>query len=174
VKLLRLRTSSPVAGQSSQSSKSRSRRGWLDVWTGGRACGSRKAERRAASATVPRPETERWTAAPTTVMERRWLVTPDAGTRSRGVTERPSGGWTRLKGLRLSATVSPKFFLLYHFFPYFSPLFFHLPQRFPLNTPLYPTTTIKYHFLYQLSIFYLLIITRGPTTQCLGWWTVIR
>jgi hypothetical protein len=51
--------------------------------------------------------------------------------------------------LRLSATVTPKFFPLYHLFP----LFFHLPQRFPLNTPLYPTTTIKYHFLYQLSIF---------------------
>jgi hypothetical protein len=136
--------------------------------------------------------------------------------------------------LRLSATVTPKFFPLYHFSPIF-PLFFHLPQRFPLNTPpiphyhykisfsiptinflstnnyswthntvfrvmnsdtldlggeirgptcrgrcrgtaaaircslpLYPTTTIKYHFLYQLSIFYLLTITRGPTTQCLG------
>jgi hypothetical protein len=54
------------------------------------------------------------------------------------------------------------------------PLFFHLPQRFPLNTPLYPTTTIKYHFLYQLLIFYLLTITRGITAQCLGWWTVIR
>jgi hypothetical protein len=37
--------------------------------------------------------------------------------------------------LRLSATVTSKFFLLYHFFPLFSPLFFHLPQRFPLNTP---------------------------------------
>jgi hypothetical protein len=55
--------------------------------------------------------------------------------------------------LRLSATVTPKFFLLYHFSPLLFPLFFHLPQRFPLNTPLYPRTTIKYHFLYQLSIF---------------------
>jgi hypothetical protein len=59
------------------------------------------------------------------------------------------------------------FFPLYHFSPLFFPLFFHLPQRFPLNTPRYPTTTIKYHFLYQLSIFYLLTITRGSTTQCL-------
>jgi hypothetical protein len=47
---------------------------------------------------------------------------------------------------RLSATVTPKFFPLYHFSPLFSPLFFHLPQRFPLNTPLYPTTTIKISF----------------------------
>jgi hypothetical protein len=70
--------------------------------------------------------------------------------------------------LRLSAIVTPKFFPLYHFSLLFSPLFFHLPQRFPLNTPLYPTTIIKYHFLYQLSIFYLLTITRGPTAQCLG------
>jgi hypothetical protein len=69
--------------------------------------------------------------------------------------------------LKLFATVIPKFFPLYHFSPYF-PLFLHLPQRFPLNTPIYPTTTINYHFLYQLSIFYLLTITRGPTTQCLG------
>jgi hypothetical protein len=50
--------------------------------------------------------------------------------------------------VRLSATVTPKFFSLYHFSPIFSPLFFHLPQRFPLNSPLYPTTTIKYHFFY--------------------------
>jgi hypothetical protein len=55
--------------------------------------------------------------------------------------------------IRLSATVTSKFFSLYHFFSIFSPIFFHLLQRFPLNTPLYPTTTIKYHFLYQLSIF---------------------
>jgi hypothetical protein len=75
---------------------------------------------------------------------------------------------TELAWLRLSATVTPKFFPLYHFSPLFFSLFFHLPQRFPLNTPLYPTTTIKYHFLYQLSIFYLLTITRGSTAQCLG------
>jgi hypothetical protein len=35
------------------------------------------------------------------------------------------------EGFRLSATVAPKFFPLYHFFPLFVPLFFHLPQRFP-------------------------------------------
>jgi hypothetical protein len=74
----------------------------------------------------------------------------------------------RREALRLSATVTPKLFPLYHFFTLFFLLFFHLPQRFSLNTPLYPTTTIKYHFLYQLLIFYLLIITRGPTAQCLG------
>jgi hypothetical protein len=47
--------------------------------------------------------------------------------------------------LRLSATVLPKFLPLYHFlhhiinisFPKFSS-----PQQFPLNSPLYPTTTI--------------------------------
>jgi hypothetical protein len=59
-------------------------------------------------------------------------------------------GYCNCKAIR---TVTPKYFPLYHFFSLFSPLFFHLPQRFPLNTPLYPTTTIKYHFLYQLSIF---------------------
>jgi hypothetical protein len=53
-----------------------------------------------------------------------------------------------LVGIRLSAIVISKFFPLYHFSPLFSPLFFHLPQRFPLNTPLYPTTIIKYYFLY--------------------------
>jgi hypothetical protein len=44
--------------------------------------------------------------------------------------------------VRLSATVTSKFFLLYHFFPLFSPLFFHLPQRFPLNTP----PILHYHY----------------------------
>jgi hypothetical protein len=58
----------------------------------GRLSGERM--RHAASAVVPRPETERWITAPTTVMERRWLVVPEAGTHScsRGVAERPSGG----------------------------------------------------------------------------------
>jgi hypothetical protein len=50
--------------------------------------------------------------------------------------------------LRLSATVTPKFFLLYHFFPLFSPLFFHLSQRFPLNTPPIP----HYHYKISFSI----------------------
>jgi hypothetical protein len=46
--------------------------------------------------------------------------------------------------LRLSATVTPKFF------PYitFPPLFFHLPQRFPLNTPPIP----HYHYKISFSI----------------------
>jgi hypothetical protein len=55
-----------------------------------------------------------------------------------------SGSYT----LRLSATVTPKFFPLYHFFPIFSPLFFHLPQRFPLNTPPIP----HYHYKISFSI----------------------
>jgi hypothetical protein len=50
--------------------------------------------------------------------------------------------------------------------PLSSPIFSSLAAV-PLNTPIYPTTTIKYHFLYQLSIFYLLTITRGPTAHCL-------
>jgi hypothetical protein len=66
------------------------------------------------------------------------------------------------RAFRLSTTVTSKFFPLYHFFPLFSPLFFHLPQRFPLNTPPIP------HYHFKLSIFYLLTITRGPTAQCLG------
>jgi hypothetical protein len=49
------------------------------------------------------------------------------------------------KSLRLSATVTPKFFPLYHFFPLFSPLFFHLPQRVPLNIP-------HYHYKISFSI----------------------
>ena len=50
-------------------------------------------------------------------------------------------GGTAEHSLRLSATVTPKFFPLYHFFP----LFFHLPQRFPLNTPPIP------HYNYKIS-----------------------
>jgi hypothetical protein len=50
--------------------------------------------------------------------------------------------------MRLSATVNPKFFPLYHFSPLFSPLFFHLPQRFPLNTPPVP----HYHYKILFSI----------------------
>jgi hypothetical protein len=48
--------------------------------------------------------------------------------------------------IRLSAIVTPKFFPLYHFFPYF-PIFFHLPQRFPLNTLPIP------HYHYKISFF---------------------
>jgi hypothetical protein len=36
----------------------------------------------------------------------------------------------------------------------FHPLFFHLPQRFLLNTPPISHYTIKYHFLYILFIYY--------------------
>jgi hypothetical protein len=50
--------------------------------------------------------------------------------------------------VRLSATVTPKFFPLYHFFPLFFLLFFHLPQRFPLNTPPIP----HYHYKISFSI----------------------
>jgi hypothetical protein len=61
------------------------------------------------------------------------------------------GAWDRMgtrgEGLRLSATVTPKFFPLYHFSPLFSPLFFHLPQRFPLNTPSIP------HYHYKISFY---------------------
>jgi hypothetical protein len=42
------------------------------------------------------------------------------------------------EGLSLSAIVTPKIFPLYHFFLLFFPLFSHLPQRFPLNTPYTP------------------------------------
>jgi hypothetical protein len=47
----------------------------------------------------------------------------------------------KFRTLRLSATVTSKFSPLYHFFP----LFFHLPQRFPLNTPPIP------HYNYKIS-----------------------
>jgi hypothetical protein len=50
--------------------------------------------------------------------------------------------------LRLSATATSKFFSLYHFFPLFSPLFFHLPQRFHLNNPPIP----HYHYKISFSI----------------------
>jgi hypothetical protein len=49
--------------------------------------------------------------------------------------------------VRLSAIVTPKFFPLYHFPPYF-PLFFHLSQRFPLNTSPIP----YYHYKISFSI----------------------
>jgi hypothetical protein len=39
--------------------------------------------------------------------------------------------WKPIASVKLSATVTPKFFPLYHFFPLFPPLFFYLPQRFP-------------------------------------------
>jgi hypothetical protein len=53
-----------------------------------------------------------------------------------------------LLAFRLFASVTPKFFLLYHFFIIsltFHPLYFHLPQRFPLNTPPIP------HYNYKIS-----------------------
>jgi hypothetical protein len=56
--------------------------------------------------------------------------------------------WRNQYALRLSATVTPKFFPLYHFFPLFSTLFFHLQQRFPLNTPPIP----HYHYKISFSI----------------------
>jgi hypothetical protein len=52
-------------------------------------------------------------------------------------------------GIRLSATVTPKFFPPYHFFP----LFFHLPQRFPLNTPHIPHYNYKMSFSISTIIF---------------------
>jgi hypothetical protein len=55
---------------------------------------------------------------------------------------------TAAHSLRLSATVTPKFFPLYHFSPLFFLLFFHLPQRFPLNTLLIP----HYHYKISFSI----------------------
>jgi hypothetical protein len=60
--------------------------------------------------------------------------------------------------LRLSATVTPKFFSLYHFFAshhqHFIPYFFISRSGSPYILPLYPITTIKYHFLYLLFIYY--------------------
>jgi hypothetical protein len=64
--------------------------------------------------------------------------------------ERGCRGGCVAHSLRLSATVTPKFFPLYHFSPLFVPLFFHLPQRFPLNTPPIP------HYHHKI-LFYLLI-----------------
>jgi hypothetical protein len=58
---------------------------------------------------------------------------------------------------RLSATVTPKFFPYITFLRHIiniSSLLFHLPQRFPLYSPLYPTTTIKYHHPNLLIIYY--------------------
>jgi hypothetical protein len=48
----------------------------------------------------------------------------------------------------------PLYLLLCHVAKISSFAFFHLPQWFPLNTPLYPTTTIKCHFLSLLFIHY--------------------
>jgi hypothetical protein len=66
--------------------------------------------------------------------------------------------WIGLGYLRLSATVTPKFFPLYHFFTshhqHFIPYFFISRSGSPYILPLYPTTTIKYHFLYLLFIYY--------------------
>ena len=53
--------------------------------------------------------------------------------------------------VRLSASVTPKFFPLYHFLGVtsstFYPLCFHLPQRFSLKSPLIP------HYNYKISLF---------------------
>jgi hypothetical protein len=56
--------------------------------------------------------------------------------------------------LRLSATVTSKFFSYIIFFLYFSPIFSSSAAVPPKYSPLYPTTTIKYHFLYLLFIHY--------------------
>jgi hypothetical protein len=57
----------------------------------------------------------------------------------------------------------------------FHPLSFYLPQQFPLYYPLYPTTTIKYHYL-TLFIFYYYffqLLNRGAlckrALQCSPW-----
>jgi hypothetical protein len=58
---------------------------------------------------------------------------------------------------RLSANVPLNFSLYIIFFVIsstFHPLFFYLPQRFPLNSPPISHYTIKYHFLYILFIYY--------------------
>jgi hypothetical protein len=47
--------------------------------------------------------------------------------------------------VRLSATVTPKF-SPYITFSHIFPLFFHLPQRFPLNTPRIPRYNYKISF----------------------------
>jgi hypothetical protein len=81
-----------------------------------------------------------------------------------------SSGYPQPLPLNFSPYITFLPYVSLYFFIYRNgfPLFFHLSQQFPLNIPLYPTTTIKYHFLYQLLFFYLLTITRGPTAQCLG------
>jgi hypothetical protein len=59
---------------------------------------------------------------------------------------------------RLSSTVPPKFFLLYltHVSHQrsLSPYIFTLYSGSPYIKPLYPTTSIKYYFLYQFIIHY--------------------
>jgi hypothetical protein len=64
-----------------------------------------------------------------------------------------------LTHLRLSATVTPKFFPLYHFFAshhqHFIPYFFISRSGSPYILSLYPTTTIKYHYPTLLIIYYL-------------------
>jgi hypothetical protein len=50
--------------------------------------------------------------------------------------------------LGYSQPLTLNFFPLYHFFPLFFSLFFHLPQRFPLNTPPIP----HYHCKISFSI----------------------
>jgi hypothetical protein len=60
--------------------------------------------------------------------------------------------------VRLSATVTSKFFSLYHFFAshhqHFIPYFFISRSGFPYILPLYPTTTIKYYYPTLLIIYY--------------------
>jgi hypothetical protein len=60
--------------------------------------------------------------------------------------------------LTLSAAVSPKFLLLYHFFAshyqHFIFYFFISRSGFPYILPLYPTIIIKYHYLTLFIIYY--------------------
>jgi hypothetical protein len=58
------------------------------------------------------------------------------------------GGGEGLMYLRLSATVTPKFFSLYHFSPYFLPYFFISRSSSPLNTSPIP----HYHYKISFSI----------------------
>jgi hypothetical protein len=64
--------------------------------------------------------------------------------------------------LRLSATITPKFFPLYHFSPLCFPLFFHLSQRFPSIFSSLATVSPKYspipHYNYKISFFISTII----------------
>jgi hypothetical protein len=60
--------------------------------------------------------------------------------------------------LRLSVTVTSKFFPLYHFSSLFFLLFFYLPQRFYLNTFSIPHYNYKYYIPYLFIIHYHFIL----------------
>jgi hypothetical protein len=70
--------------------------------------------------------------------------------------------------LRLFATVTHKFFSSISLFPPISPLFFHLPQRFPLNTP----SISHYNYKISFSISTINFLSTNnyswTTAQCLG------